>query len=96
MSEYSNENRGVLFRNHNKEKDTQPDYRGSINVDGKELWLSAWLKEAGPGSKNHGEKFFSLSVQPKEDRDRRAGELKQAARPVEMDDEIPFAPETRG
>lgn len=64
--EYDNRNRGVLFKNHDKEKDTHPDYRGSINVDGKELWLSAWLKE----SKKDGSKFMSLSVKPKLESDR--------------------------
>ena len=60
MSEYSNENRGVLFKNDRKEQDNHPDYKGSINVGGQEFWLSAWLRQGDKG------KFMSLSVKPKE------------------------------
>lgn len=61
MADFDNTNRGVLFKNQKKTTDKHPDYNGSINVDGKEMWLSAWIKE----SKNGG-KFMSLSVQDKE------------------------------
>lgn len=51
---------GSLFKNDRKEKDTHPDYRGDIQIDGKSFWLSAWIKEGAKG------KFMSLSAQPKE------------------------------
>lgn len=58
--EYDNTNRGALFKNDRKEKDTHSDYQGSINIEGKEYWLNAWLKDGKSG------KFMSLSVKPKE------------------------------
>jgi hypothetical protein len=66
MSEYKydNTNKGTLFKNDNVKKETDPVYKGQINVGGKEYWLNAWLKE----SKKDGKKFFSLSISPK-DRD---------------------------
>jgi hypothetical protein len=64
-SQYDNTNRGVLFRNDRKETDNHPDYKGSVNVGGEEFWLSAWINEGKPGSKMEGQKYMSLSVQPK-------------------------------
>ena len=50
------EGSGSLFKNTKKTTETQPDYNGSIMVNGKEHWLSAWVKEGAKG------KFFSVSI----------------------------------
>lgn len=64
MTQYDNTNSGILSKNDRREKDTHPEYTGTINVDGVDYWLSAWVKERKDGSG----KFFSLSVRPKEQR----------------------------
>jgi hypothetical protein len=56
------DNSGLLFRNHDKETDKHPDYKGSLTVAGTEYWLNAWLKDGKRG------KFMKLSVKPKEQR----------------------------
>ena len=82
--EYDNTNRGVLFKNEEKLQDTHADYNGTINVDGEEYWLNAWIKE----SKN-GKKFMSLSVKLKEQRS-----VKPQAKPAPqqdlVEDDVPF------
>jgi hypothetical protein len=60
MSDFDNTNRGALFRNPDKTEERHPDYRGDLNVDGVEFWLSAWLRTSKKGTK-----FVSLSIQPK-------------------------------
>lgn len=67
MTQYDNNMRGVLFKNDRKEKDSHPDYKGSCEVNGVEMWLSAWIKEGAKG------KFMSLSFQPKEDQEQNKG-----------------------
>jgi len=49
--EYDNTNRGSLFKNDRKDDAKFPDYKGSLNVDGVEYWLSAWLKVSKDGAK---------------------------------------------
>ncbi|HEY7865029.1 MAG TPA: hypothetical protein VIC51_03395 [Psychromonas sp.] len=85
MSDYSNENRGVLFRNDRKEKETHPDFTGSMDVGGVDHYLSAWVKES-----KQGKKFFSLSVKAKDAVAKPA--IQQAKQAVEQDfeDDIPF------
>jgi hypothetical protein len=63
---YDNTNSGMLARNDKKETEKHPDFKGSINVDGVDYWLSAWVKEGKEGGKMAGRKYFSLSVSPKE------------------------------
>lgn len=90
---YDNTNTGTLFKNDRKEKDTHPDYRGSINVGGQDFWLSAWIREA-KGGERQGQKFMSLSVQPKEDKPQKhAKEKANAYQPSgfgDMESELPF------
>jgi len=75
MTEKKFDNSGLLFRNHDKETDKHPDYKGTLTISGAEYWLSAWIKDGKRG------KFMSLSVKPKE---------KRSSAFAELNDEIPF------
>jgi uncharacterized protein (DUF736 family) len=61
MSNYDNTNRGSLFINDRKESENHPDFKGSINIEGKDYWLSSWKKES-----KDGKKYMSLSVTAKD------------------------------
>ena len=43
--EYDNTNRGSIWKNDRKEKDTQPDFTGSLNVEGVEYFFDAWKRK---------------------------------------------------
>jgi len=60
MTDYDNTNTGALFKNDDKGSEKYPDYRGSINVNGSEFWLSAWIKTSKRGAK-----YMALAVTPK-------------------------------
>ena len=59
--QYDNTNKGVLFVNKERDSDSKPNAKGSINIEGVEYWLSAWTN-----TDKNGNKYQKLSVQPKE------------------------------
>jgi hypothetical protein len=83
---YDNTNTGALFKNNDKTEENEkwPDYRGNINVDGTEYWLSAWLKTSKAGMK-----YMSLSIKPK-NADTAQSKKPAGDRRQDFDDEIPF------
>ena len=74
--QYDNTNSGVLFKNES-ENEKAPNYKGKINVDGKEYELAAWIREGKKG------KFMSLKVQEPRQK-------KPEPDLVAMDDDIPW------
>lgn len=82
MTDYDNTNRGVLFKSREKRNERSADYSGSLNVDGVEYFLDAWIKKSGKG-----ETFMSLSVKRK---DRQENRQQKSQPPRDLDDEIPF------
>jgi hypothetical protein len=75
------DNSGVLFKSDKRDNEKAPHYKGNITVDGKDYWLSAWIKEGKSG------KFMGLALSPKDQQ--------QKAKPKssgfdDMPDDIPF------
>lgn len=93
MTEYDNTNRGALFKNDRKEKETQPDYKGSLNVGGVDYWISSWLSTSKAGAK-----YMSLAVNPKEEKQEptvaaraaASGNAATVAVDADFDDDVPF------
>jgi hypothetical protein len=89
MTEYSNENRGSIWKNEKKETDKHPDFTGSLNVDGTDYWVSAWKRKEGASDKAPA---LSFSVKKK---DGKAPPTRSGSKPTQsgrddMDDMIPF------
>lgn len=50
--QYDNTNRFALFKNDKGDNPNRPDYRGTVTLaDGKEMRMSAWVREAKSGIK---------------------------------------------
>ena len=56
MAYIPKEGSGSLFKNDRKTTENHPDYTGTIMVNNRECYLSAWVKEGKKG------KFFSVSI----------------------------------
>jgi hypothetical protein len=83
---YDNTNRWTLNKNERKEKETHPDYKGSLNVDGVDYWLDGWIKDGANG------KFISGSLKRKDAPRVSVGFSQdyQQSTPADLDDDVPF------
>ena len=86
MSNYDNNNTGALFKNDKKQSDRHPDYNGSCEVNGVEMWMSAWLKTS-----NGGKKYMSFSFNPKEVQANKSQPSQAPANNFDEDGDIPFS-----
>lgn len=87
---YDETNRGAIWRNDKKEKDAHPDWKGSINVEGVDYWLSGWSRKPEDNPKSPSVRF---SVQRKDDVQREG--IAQAREVLEQsaafeDTDLPF------
>ena len=81
------EGQGSLFKNTYKQKDDQPDYKGTVKLSGKDYDIAAWIKDGKNG------KFMSLKVSEPwkpgyphlKEQDRQ-----EATQADDLDSEIPF------
>ena len=78
---YNNTNTVVIFKNNKKEKDTHPEYRGTVNVEGKEYEISLWVKDGKAG------KFFSGKIQ---EPFKKETELKSFSEKINSGSNLPF------
>ena len=80
MAYVPKEGSGSLFKNDRKTTETHPDYTGSIMVNNREHYLSAWVKEGTKG------KFFSVSI----GKTKEAKAFKPAGSDEIVDSDLPF------
>lgn len=77
--EYDNTNSGVLFKNES-DNEKAPNYKGKINVNGKDFEIAAWVRESKAGTK-----FLSLKVQ-----EPREKKTKPVEKIEDMPEDLPF------
>ena len=91
MTEYDNTNRGEIWKNDRKDSDRHPDFKGSINVEGRDYWLSGWLRAADANPRAPSMRF---SVTPKDEAQAEGINNAKAAIKPEIppfdDQQIPF------
>jgi len=74
-------NSGALFKNDNKTKETQPDYKGNGIINGEQKQISAWINTSAKGLK-----YMSLTFEEPRDKN----ELKTETLPPIVNDDLPF------
>lgn len=88
------EKSGILSKNDKKTTDKHPDYKGDMMIEGREYWLSGWIKKS-----KDGRSFLSLALTPKDEQRAQRGpggnggngdRRQQAGAHPDLDDRIPF------
>lgn len=69
--------KGVLFRNH-KNNDKQPDFKGTLDIDGKTLEIAGWITES-----SNNIKYLSLKANWKKEKEEKQDD-------IILSDNIPF------
>lgn len=78
-------NSGAIFKNDKKTAENQPDYRGKINVDGKELEISLWVKEGQKAGK-----YFSAAIKEPWVKPEESVPTAKITSITDEDDDLPF------
>jgi len=81
-TEYDNTNRGSIWKNHKRETDKHPHLTGTLNVEGKEFWVSAWVKDKNANPKAP---ELTLSIREKDRQDNIV-----PFQPAVEDDDLPW------
>ena len=76
-------NTGAIFKNDKKTSESQPDYKGKVNVNGADMEVALWVKESKAGMKYFSATFQEPYVKP--------AVLSPHAEPFTLeDDDLPF------
>ena len=88
-------NTGAIFKNDNKKAENHPDYKGKVNVNGKEMEVALWMKTSAKGVKffsvSFSEPFVKIEPQIKNNEPQINGTLKQPSYVnLDANDDLPF------
>ena len=91
MTDYDNTNRGSIWKNDKQETEKHPDFTGSLNVDGKEYWVSAWKRKPDANPKAPA-LSFSVKAKDQPQQVQQSPQSGQFDEDVPVSDLIPFQP----
>jgi len=80
-------NSGAIFKNDNKKTDNHPDYKGKVNVNGKDMEIALWLKTSGSGVKFMSAQFSEPFVKTEPQIQRNEPQIKEYG---DANDDLPF------
>jgi uncharacterized protein (DUF736 family) len=89
-------NTGAIFKNDNKKAENHPDYKGKVNVNGKDMEIALWMKTSAKGVKflsaSFSEPFVKSEPQIKNNEPQINGTLKQVIVKEygDANDDLPF------
>jgi predicted ester cyclase len=91
MSQYDRTNTFIFSKNERKTQETHPDWTGSLNVNGVEFFMDAWIKTKKDGSG----KFFAGKIKRKDKQPGAAAFERDVEKAfgeagAKIDEEIPF------
>lgn len=66
--EYDNTNTGVLFRKDKEGNEKRPDYKGTLNVEGKEYEIAGWKRVS-----KSGKAYVSLKISEPYEKEEKSG-----------------------
>ena len=81
-------NTGAIFKNDNKKAENHPDYKGKVNVNGKDMEIALWMKTSAKGVKFMSASFSEPFVKGEPQIN---GTLKQPSYVnLDVNDDLPF------
>jgi uncharacterized protein (DUF736 family) len=72
-------NSGAIFKNDNKKAENHPDYKGKVNVNGKEMEVALWMKTSAKGVNYFSASFSEPFVK-----------VEQENKQLDAKDDLPF------
>ena len=80
-------NSGAIFKNDNKKTDNHPDYKGKVNVNGKDMEVALWMKTSAKGVKFMSAQFSEPFVKTEPQIQRNEPQIKEYG---DANDDLPF------
>jgi uncharacterized protein (DUF736 family) len=88
-------NTGAIFKNDNKKAENHPDYKGKVNVNGKDMEVALWMKTSAKGVKFMSASFSEPFVKNEPQINKNEPQINSTLKPVnyvnlDPNDDLPF------